>query len=679
MPSRKARFARVARWCLLTLSLFCGVHHVQGQPASLLLGQLFRDHAVIQRDAPVRVWGTAAPGETVAVELAGVSGEAVADEEGRWSTELPGLPAGGPHVLSARASSGASERVEDVLVGDVFLCTGQSNMALPVSRSLNASVEARRATDERIRMLTVPLASSPAPREAFPDSVAWEVASPETVPDWSATCYYFARDLRAGPLAEEDVPVGLVTAAWGGSSIRAWMSAAALASVGGYDDALEVLRLYSGDEQAAQRAFGQRWQAWWEEATGDAAGTPPWQPDAGAEWKPAPDGLGDWTQWDDLRGFTGMVWFRATVDLTAEQAAGAATLALGAVDEVDQTWINGRVVGNTFGYGTERTYPVPAGLLHEGENVVVVNVLNTYATGGLIGDDGLRALHLADGTRLPLGDWRYLPVRDDVSWPPRAPWESVGGLSTIHNAMVAPLRDFGIRAVLWYQGESNTGEGDEYAALLRALMAQWRGQFGGASEGDGGEDDLPVLVVQLPNYGPWPTEPAESGWAEVREAQRLATRDDPNAALAVTIDVGDPRDLHPANKQAVGARLARAARHVVYGEPIAPSGPRPLRAERRGDVVAVSFDDVEGALVAYGGVGPLGFELCGREPGSCRYAEARVDGSEVSVRIEGDEPVDRVRHAWADSPIVTLFDEAGLPVGPFELPVTPARQPGGSN
>lgn len=185
---------------------------------------------------------------------------------------------------------------------DVDTCTGQSNMVLPVSRALFAPFEARRATAPRIRMLTIPKASSPAPREAFTDALAWEVASPETVPDWSAACNFFARELRAAPLEAGDVPVGLITAAWGGSGIRAWMSASALASVGGYDDAPEMLRLYAGDEPAAQQAFGQTWQAWWQAQTGDAAAEAPRQPDAGTAWKPAPDGLGDWYSYDEVPG-----------------------------------------------------------------------------------------------------------------------------------------------------------------------------------------------------------------------------------------------------------------------------------------------------------------------------------------------------------------------------------------
>ena len=628
-----------------------------------LLGDVFQDHAVVQRDAPIPVWGTAAPGEAVTVEFAGATAEAVAGADGAWSATLPALPAGGPYALAARAASGAAQTAEDVLVGDVFLCTGQSNMVFTVSASTFGAFAARQMGDDHVRMMTIPTVASPTPLDAFPDSVAWEVATPETVGGWSAVCSFFARDLRAGPLA--DVPIGLITAAWGGSAIRSWTSAEALADLGGYDSAVETLRLYATDEPAAQQRFGREWEVWWRGRTGDAASAEPWQPASGAAWDVAPAGLGDWTQWDDLGGFTGMVWFRTTVDLTAEQAAGGAALDLGAVDEVDQTWVNGRPVANTFGYGTERTYELAPGVLQEGENTVVVNVLNTYATGGLIGDHGLRALRLADGTRLPLETWRYRPVRDAVGPPPRAPWESVGGLGTLHNAMVAPLRDVGLRGVLWYQGESDTERGDAYEGLLRALMGHWRGQFGGPAP------TLPVLVVQLPNYGPWPTSPAPSGWAEVRDAQRLATADDPAAATVVTIDVGDRGDLHPPNKRAVGARLARAARHVIYGEPVAPVGPTPARAERRGDAVVVTFEDVEGELVAYGGAGPIGFELCSADAQVCRYVEARVDGDAVRIPV-GDAPAARVRYAWADSPIVTLFDGADLPVGPFELAVSPA-------
>lgn len=634
-----------------------------GGAAPSLLAAVFDDQVVLQRNEPIALWGTARPGATVTVAMAGATARAKANEQGHWTTQLPAMSAGGPHVLSVHSSEGRAQTVSDVLIGDVFLCSGQSNMVLPVRRALDAPSEIRRSANERIRMMQVEQSSRATPQDALPGVVEWEEARPATVPEWSAACYYFARALQR----TVDVPMGLINSSWGGSDIRAWMSADALSRAGGYEEELSLLQQYAENEGAAQQAFGERWEEWWREATGDAAGREPWQAKTGAEWPRAPQGLGNWKDWDiaGMQSYNGMLWLRATADLTAAQAERDALLSLGSIDEVDQTWINGEVVGNTFGWGSERTYPIPAEQLKEGENTVVVNVLNTYGAGGMVGDSAQRAL-LFEGagganSRVSLEDWRYQRVADDVGLPPRAPWESVGGRTTIYNAMVAPLQDFNLKAVVWYQGESNTDEPGSYQTLLEELIRQWRAQFG---------ENLPVLVVQLANYGPPPTEPVESSWAEVREAQRLATQGDPNAALAVAVDLGSAYDIHPANKQEVGRRLARAARHVVYGEEISPSGPVPRHARQQGEAVHVAFDDVSGSLVAYGHSAPIGFELCGRAEGSCQYADAQIEDNRVVLRAESvAEPV-RVRYCWADSPICTLYDEAGLPAGPFEIDIS---------
>lgn len=638
-----------------------GAFPCAAQDSSSLLSPVFQDRVVLQRDTTVRIWGTAPPGETLTVTVAGQRAEAQAAPDGAWSARLPALPDGGPHRLVARASGGAVQIVTGVQVGDVYLCSGQSNMALPVRRTLDAPSEIQRAGNERIRMLTVPQVSSPTPVQTLPGSVEWEVASSETVADWSATCYYFARSLQS----TVDVPIGLIHSSWGGSKIRAWMSTGTLDSLGGHDRMLSLLDRYTNDRRAAQRAFGERWEAWWRTAGNDAEGEEPWRPSVGTDWPRAPEGLGNWVEWEGMEGFHGMVWFRAVVELTSAQAQRGAVLSLGPIDEIDQTWINGHVVSNTSGWSTERTYAVPPEHLQAGKNVVVVNVLNTYGAGGLLDvPSGHRALVTGTGDRLALKDWRYRKVPPEVGTPPRTPWQSTGGLSTLHNGMVAPLRDYSLRGVVWYQGESDTGPPKAYQAKLDALMAQWRDLFGA---------NVPVLVVQLANYGSVPTEPTESNWAELREAQRLTVRDDPNAALAVTIDIGTSYDIHPPNKQEVGRRLTRAARHVVYGAEVPPSGPVPVRAARR-DVqkgqVTVTFEGVQDRLVARGHTAPIGFELCSDEPEGCHYADAEIDGRQVHLRVEMERPATRVRYCWADSPVCTLYDRAGWPAGPFEVDVT---------
>jgi sialate O-acetylesterase len=224
--------------------------------------------------------------------------------------------------------------------------------------------------------------------------------------------------------------------------------------------------------------------------------------------------------------------------------------------------------------------------------------------------------------------------------------------------MIAPIGRYGLRGVLWYQGESNITQAGSYYARLQGLRNDWRARF---------VADIPLLIVQLAGYGMPDTKPAESGWAELREAQRKAAAGDPHTGLAVTIDIGDRYDIHPPNKQELGRRLARVARHLVYGEKLPPSGPVPLAAKRDGDSVVVSFGDVSGPLVAYGSHTPIGFELCGAKPASCRYADAEIRGHDVVLRAPAARLATRVRYGWADSPVVTLFDGAGLPAGPFEI------------
>ena len=639
-------------------------------PAADLLNAMFQDHAVLQRDKPVTVWGHAASGEGVTVSLAGASAHTSADASGRWSAVLPAPGGSGPLVLTAQSDSGVRRSAHDILLGDVFLCSGQSNMEMPVDRTGDAGNEIATAANNTIRMLTVAHAASPLPLGDFDHPVSWQVAGPQTVAQWSATCFYFARELQKSV----HVPIGLVHSSWGGSNIRPWISTTGFQALGGYDTALGTLALYAKDQAAAQMQFASQWENWWRGKTGDRVGSEPWSGRDGqgtqGEWLVAPQGLGDWRDWGvaELRDFTGLVWFRTHIKLTAAQAKAASRLDLGAINQVDQTWLNGRAVGNTFGYGTDRTYSIAPGVLHAGDNVLVLNVLSTYGGGGLRNGGAKRALTLSDGESVSLdGPWQYRVVPAAVGYPPRAPWESVGGETTLYNAMIAPLGHFGFRGVLWYQGESNADEASTYRAMLTGLMADWRRQFG---------SELPFLVVQLPNWGREQTAPGEnSNWAALREAQRQAVADDAHAGLAVTIDIGEPRNLHPTNKQDVGKRLAQAARHVIYGEAIPPSGPTALSATLDGDQVVVEFAGITGGLVAYSHESPIGFELCSNAPRTCRFADARIEGNKVLLAVPRGGPVPtHVRYGWADSPVCTLFDRSGLPAGPFNVALREQRE-----
>lgn len=626
--------------------------------AAPLLHQLFQDHVVLQREQAINVWGRAEPGESLTVTLASSSVQAQADSTGVWRSSLPGMSAGGPYQLSVTAASGEKQVVDDVMVGDVWLCSGQSNMVLQVHRALDSRSEILNSTNDSIRMLTVPLANNAAPQYGFASPVQWRKASPQTVPEFSAVCLYFARELQK----KDKVPMGLIAAAWGGSKIQSWMTAPALRSMDGYDGALDALALSGKDPIAANAQWAGIWESWWRERTKDRRGHEPWSAKAEGEWKPAPVERGYWEDWGipELAKYDGMLWYRTNVTLTKSQAAQQATLALGRADESDQVWINGRLVG-AAGPGGEKSYPLPPQVLRAGENTVVVSVLDTYSNGGLPGPVESRAIRFADGSSVVLNkEWRYQLPPANAAFPLRPPWEATAGLGVIHNGMIAPLSNLSLRGVVWYQGESNTDEGDRYQALLTRFMADWRMQFGA---------NVPFFVVQLAGYGPASTQPTESGSAKTREAQRLAVKADPNAALAIAIDLGEYTDVHPANKQEVARRLARAARHVLYKDAAPPSGPVPVSARREGDAVSVEFTDITGKLVAYSAAHPIGFETCGAAAGTCEYAEATIQGQRVLLKSANSGAATRVRYCWADSPVCTLYDEVPLPAGPFQIEV----------
>jgi sialate O-acetylesterase len=624
-----------------------------------LLDALFVDHAVLQRDRPINVYGHAAAGEEVSVTLAGKSARAKADAQGVWSLNLPAVGAGGPHTLVARVAS-RLQTVNDVLLGDVWLCSGQSNMEFAVRNALSADSEVALSANDRIRQVTIARANSAAPRADFDAPLEWKVAGPTTTEHFSAVCYYFVRELQK----TVDAPQGLISSNWGGSRIEPWMSEAALRAVDGYQGPLDLLGEYRSDKPLAFRHWGEIWQKWWLDQRAITGGKQPWAARDAAGWNAAPADLGYWETWNvpALARYDGMVWFRAHATLNKAQAKQAAKLSLGLVDDVDVTWVNGRAVGNSFGLDA-RTYELPPQLLKAGDNVLTVNVHDFWGNGGIYGPASERAVVLADGTRIPLTGWEY-EIAPAGLWPPHAPWETLSGVSVLYNAMIAPLGKYGLRGVVWYQGEANAGLDDarHYQALLAAWMADWRRRF---------DAPLPFLIVQLANFGALARTPVDSGWAMLRDAQRRAVAADGNAGMAVTIDIGNRDDIHPTNKQDVGKRLARAARHVVYGEKLSASGAQPVSATRTGGDVVVTLGAYEGNLLVIGARDPSGFELCGATQDSCHFVRAQLqDGGKVVLTDAGGaSSATRVRFCWADSPLCNLYDGVELPVGPFEIDV----------
>jgi sialate O-acetylesterase len=625
--------------------------------AAPALNPVFSNHAVLQRGRPLAVWGTADPREQVTVTLAGATRSVRAGLDGAWRVELPSMQAGGPYQLTATGAGGASASAHDLLVGDVWLCSGQSNMEFPISRALNGDAETASASDPFVRILSIPQRTSVTPETRLPDDTNWQLLTPGTARDFSAACWFMVRELKQ----RENVPMGMIDASWGGTRIRPWMDEAAARAAGGAEDA-ELLALYRRDPAAAGRRFGEVWGRWWRGVSGDAESAEPWRGSDRLQWRPFPS-ITMWEGWGDpaFANFNGYVWARKRFTLTAAEAAAGGTLALGVIDDLDMTFVNGVGVGSQFGWSNPREYRLAPGVLRAGENEVLVNIGDSWGAGGFQGPAERLRLTLGSGAVKPLGEgWEYSVVPAAYGNGPRAPWDSHAGLSTIYNAMVAPLGPYGLRGVAWYQGESDVGVPD-YDARLAGMMTSWRRQFAAP--------ELPFLIVGLANYGAPSAAPHASGWAELRDEQRQAAERDAHTALVVAMDLGERSDIHPPNKQEVGRRLARAARALVYGERgLSASGPQATGATRASGSVRVAFSGVTGRLMTYSGARATAFELCADTQESCRWAEAVAEGSTVRIADDG-RPATRVRYAWSEGAVVNLYDEAGLPAGPFELPI----------
>jgi sialate O-acetylesterase len=623
-----------------------------------LLYTTFQDHAVLQRDKPIPLWGLTSPRAIVTVVLGGETASATADATGKWQVVLAPLAAGGPYTVTARSNDGKSQTINDIMIGDVFLCSGQSNMEMPVSVASNYNADISGATNTNIRLFHVQRFPSAMPRDTFGADATWSLTSPATVTDFSATCYNFGKNLQ--PIVQ--VPVGLIEDAWGGSVIQAWLSADKVRDLGGYDPYLDLLSVYAASPKQAELKWREIAQAWWLAHDPASSSVPAWRDPAydDSSWaRIVPTGT--WREWNvpALKEFNGVVWLRETIELSADQAKGAAVLSLGAIDQSDTSWVNGVEVGDGQGYDVKRNYDIPAGTLHAGKNLIAVGVLGGA---GILASADQMTLKLATGSIVRLTTpWRYklsAPM-DKTGTIANIPWLNQFGLTVLYNGMIRPLGPTQLRAVVWYQGESNASEPQEYGRLLPALIDDWHRRLGA---------DLPFIVVQLPNFGPQKTNPDESNWAMMREVQRTVAGNTPNTGLVVTIDIGQSDNIHPTNKQELGRRIALVAQRLAYGMDVVDSGPTPIAAIRKRNVVTIPFAHIGQALTVLASNRPIGFQICDVRK-QCRYVDAIQNGNEIDLDVSHIDQAVSVHYCWADSPICNVYNSAGLPAGPFEIPI----------
>ena len=621
---------------------------------------LFSDNMVLPRDVPAPVWGWTTPGAKVTVSIAGKNVVATADENGRWLAKV------GPFQASDKGQTltitgPQTVTIENVVVGDVWLCAGQSNMYMLVKDATGGLQEAATADFPAIRLMSVPAYPNGDPQPVFRDPVCWQVASPATVKEHSAVAFFFGRHLHQNV----KIPVGLIHSSAGATGAEAWLSAEALATVAGGKEDLGNLATWKElmIEWAAYDAdpamYKKKMTEWYVQNDPGSATEPGWADPAlaDAEWKTIKL-PGSWRS--ALGGFEGVAWFRKSFDLPEALQGKDVVIFLGQMDRRDTVWINGVQVGQSDSNGWVRQYRVDAKLLKPTGNLVAVRILGGSGFQGNAAN--LKIVELSKGAPDPgfslVGDWKCqagVSLREATKVPslrsgnPNIP-------TALFNGAVAPLTPFAIKGAVWYQGESSVNNPGKYKQLLPALISDWRARFASG--------DFPFLIVQLPNFGETHAAPSFSGWVQLREVQARIARTIPNCGLAVTVDIGDPKDVHPRNKLDVGLRLGLLARAMVYGQKIPSSGPVFSTMDIDGANARLSFDHADG-LAIHGSEATLqGFAVAGADRRFV-WAEAVIEKGAVVVSSPQVAVPVAVRYACDDSPVANLVNKTGLPAAPF--------------
>jgi len=637
---------------LITLVFFTATPLLQAQ---VKLPALIRDSMVLQRDCELTIWGWASPGERVTIRFNGNRSRATTGPDGKWQVSLPPMKAGGPHTMEIGGKN--TIVLDQILVGDVWLCAGQSNMVhyLGIHNERYAQ-DIASANYPDIRQFLVP--GSPELEGPAEDLAGgnWKWANPEDVNQFSVVAYFFALKLYQ----KYGVPIGIINASVGGTPIEAWTSEEGLQ---GFPDLVQTIEknkdtaYVNGTNRAAREDMRERSRN--RGVDMGLSGPVPWYDPAYVPKNWHPIYLPGYWEDQGVRNLDGVVWYRKEIEVPENMTGIPVRVALGRIVDADQLYINGEQVGRTTYQYPQRRYQVAPDVLKPGKNLLVIRVQNNFGKGGFVPDKPYCLV--AGGDTIDLtGQWQYrvgeVYRREGF---PRRGISAQNQPTALFNGMVAPYTGYAMKGIVWYQGESNAGRAEQYRELLPALISDWRKQWG--------NEKLPFLFVQLPNYMEVNYSPEESNWAVMREAQLEALKV-PRTGMAVAIELGEWNDIHPDRKKPVGERLALAAQHVAYGEEgVVFSGPVYRSHRVEGNRVIIAFDHVGGGLVSGNGEELGHFAIAGKD-GKFRWGNAAIENNEVVVwHDEIDEP-EHVRYAWADNPrFANLCNKEGLPASPFRI------------
>lgn len=620
--------------------------------SQIRLPKLISDGAILQRDTELKIWGWAAPNEAVELSFNNKTYHTKANDKGDWQLMLAPQKAGGPFEFVFNASNQII--VKNVLFGEVWLCSGQSNMELPMERLKDAYPEViKNSENNKIRQFLVPDKYDFVEIHNDLDAGSWVEANPTNLLQFSGVAYFFARELYN----KYKVPVGLINAALGGSPVESWMSEDVLKK---FPESYNELQKFKDSVFVAkiEKSDKKRQADWYDELNKKDKGFV-----AGTEWFLNTVNDESWEEmsipgyWknEPIRDVNGVVWFRKTINVSSNMAGKEASLWLGRIVDQDHVYVNGNFVGTTGYQYPPRKYSVPKNMLKEGENTLTIRVINEQGNGGFVLDKPY-FLAVENDTINLKGNWKYKlgATMNPLQSPTFVRWQPTG----LYNKMIAPLLNYKIKGVIWYQGESNASNSATYFSTFPALINNWRNKWN--------IGDFPFLYVQLANYMDEIEEPTESGWALLRQAQ-LETLRVPNTGMAVITDLGEWNDIHPLNKLDVGKRLAQEAFKLSYGASKISLCPIPKSYKFSKEKVKITFDYAASGLLSKNGK-PLTYFEVSNDGTHFFKASAVIKGKQVIVWNTAIENPTIVRYAWANNPAkANLFSKEGLPVSPFQI------------
>jgi sialate O-acetylesterase len=633
------------KWAILLLLLLAG-----SLTAQVNVPTYFSNNMVLQKGMAIPVWGWATPGEKVTVTIDQSSMSTTADKEGKWNVKLPAMNYGGPYQLTIQGKTNLS--FENVMIGEVWVCSGQSNMEFQLITSKNGEAEVAASNYPNIRLFTVKKTISHQQQEKLQDG-EWSQCSPATSSNFSAVGYFFGRELHQ----KLNVAIGLINSSWGGTIAETWTSEQTIGQNPDFTNQLAQLKKINLDDYA-KSVENEVKQRVGETSTIDKGmknGQALWAAPAynDAAWKTME--LPGYIESNGLQGVDGIVWFRKEITLSADEAKQKSTLYLAKINDSDSTYINGVLIGSTrLQAEKSRVYSIDASLLKPGKNIITVRIEDIGGMGGVYGNPATLYLQSGDHNISLVGSWKYkvgIVKFNAVLSPNSYP-------TLLYNAMIHPLVPFAIKGAIWYQGESNAERAKQYRRVFPDLIKDWRAHWN--------QGDFPFLFVQLANFKKQDSIPVESDWAELREAQTM-TLALPNTGMAVTTDVGEALDIHPKNKQTVGLRLALAGLKVAYQKDIVYTGPVYQSMNVEGNKVTLTFDQIGSGIKIKDKYGYLkGFAIAG-EDHQFHWATGKITGINT-LQISSSEvqyPV-AVRYAWSNNPEdANLYNSADLPASSF--------------